>query len=111
MILAYLCYHSSTCTHDLQAIAIDVHMTASTVQKYIDSLVTKKLVSKDGTPALKCEDAKFFTLPNEIFLLQLPPSAFIVYAYLLLIEERQTHTCHPNYNTIATAKQVWQRTP
>ena len=26
----------------------------------------------------------------------------MVYAYLLLIEERKTHTCHPSYNTIAT---------
>lgn len=25
----------------------------------------------------------------------------MVYAYLLLIEERKTHTCHPSYNTIA----------
>ena len=27
----------------------------------------------------------------------------MVYAYLLLIEDRQSHTCHPSYNTIATA--------
>ena len=26
----------------------------------------------------------------------------MVYAYLLLIEDRRTHTCHPSYNTIAT---------
>ena len=45
---------------------------------------------------------KFFTLPNEIFLLNLSPSAFMIYAYLLLIEDRKTHTCHPSYNTIAT---------
>ena len=25
----------------------------------------------------------------------------MVYAYLLLIEDRRTHTCHPSYNTIA----------
>ena len=25
----------------------------------------------------------------------------MVYAYLLLIEDRQAHTCHPSYNTIA----------
>lgn len=46
-------------------------------------------------------DRKFFTLPNEIFLLNLLSSAFKVYAYLLLIEDRKTHTCHPSYNTIA----------
>ena len=38
-----------------------------------------------------------------MFLLRLSPSAFVVYAYLLLIEDRRTHTCHPSYNTIATA--------
>ncbi len=27
----------------------------------------------------------------------------MVYAYLLLIEDRKTHTCHPSYNTIAAA--------
>ena len=27
----------------------------------------------------------------------------MVYAYLLLIEDRRTHTCHPSYNTIAAA--------
>lgn len=50
---------------------------------------------------LKSKDKKFFTLPNEVFLLRLSPSAFVVYAYLLLIEDRRTHTCHPSYNTIA----------
>ena len=35
--------------------------------------------------------------------MRLSPSAFVVYAYLLLIEDRRTHTCHPSYNTIATA--------
>ena len=73
-----------------------------TVKKYLDSLIAKRLVSEAGIPALKCENANFFTLPNEIFLLRLPPSAFLVYAYLLLIEDRKTHTCHPSYNTIAT---------
>ena len=53
-------------------------------------------------PSLQCNSCKnFFTLPNEIFLLKLPPSAFIVYAYLLLIEDRKTNTRHPSYNTIA----------
>ncbi|MEY8388280.1 helix-turn-helix domain-containing protein [Oscillospiraceae bacterium 38-13] len=78
-------------------------MTASTVKRYLDSLAAKKLVNEDGTPVLNCKDEKFFTLPNEVFLLRLPPSAFMVYAYLLLIEDRRTHTCHPSYNTIATA--------
>lgn len=103
VIFSYLCYRSSTSKPTLEEIAAVIHMTVGTVTKYLDSLSAKKLVSEDGTSALNCKDEKFFTLPNEVFLLQLPPSAFLVYAYLLLIEDRRTHTCHPSYNTIATA--------
>lgn len=103
VIFSYLCYRNSTSKPTLEEIAAGVHMTASTVKKYLDSLSTKQLISEDGTPALSCKDEKFFTLPNEVFLLRLPPSAFLVYAYLLLIEDRRTHTCHPSYNTIAAA--------
>ena len=103
VIFSYLCYHSSTSKLTLEEITAGVHMTTSTVKKYLDSLIAKNLIGEDGTPALKSKDKKFFTLPNEVFLLRLPPSAFMVYAYLLLIENRRTHTCHPSYNTIATA--------
>ena len=103
VIFSCLCYHSFTSEPILKEIAAGVHMTASTVKRYLDSLAAKKLVNEDGTPVLNCKDEKFFTLPNEVFLLRLPPSAFMVYAYLLLIEDRRTHTCHPSYNTIATA--------
>lgn len=106
-IFSYLCYHQS---HNplpqitLQMIANSVHSTEITVKKYIESLIDKELIT-DGwllAPSLQYNSCKnFFTLPNEIFLLKLPPSAFMVYAYLLLIEDRKTHTCHPSYNTIA----------
>lgn len=81
------------------------HMTVVTVKKYLSRLVGKKLIIDEEwflAPAFQqAGDRKFFTLPNEIFLLNLPPSDFMVYAYLLLIEDRKTHTCHPSYNTIA----------
>lgn len=86
------------------------HMTVVTVKKHLDSLSAKELISEDGTPTLNCKDDKFFTLPNEIFLLRLPPSAFMVYAYLLLIEDRRMHTCHPSYNTIASATGISKNT-
>ncbi len=104
VIFSYLCYnHSSSrvCSVTPEIIAKGVHMTADTVKKHLTALVNKALVNEDGTPALKCKNEKFFTLPNEIFLLRLPHSAFEVYAYLLLIEDRWTHTCHPSYNTVA----------
>ena len=103
VIFSYLCYHRTPGVLTPEMIAADIHMTAGTLKKYLDSLSTKELVNEDGTPALNCKDEKFFTLPNEVFLLRLPPSAFMVYSYLLLIEDRRTHTCHPSYNTIAAA--------
>ena len=81
-----------------------VHITVCTVKKCLSSLVSKKLITAEWSlaPDFQCDnDGMFFTLPNEIFLLNLSPSAFMVYAYLLLIEDRGTHTCHPSYNTIA----------
>ena len=85
-------------------IAIGVHSTATTTKKYIESLIRKGLIASDGSlvHSLQCVSCKnFFSLPNEIFLLKFPPSASMVYAYLLLIEDRKTHACHPSYNTIA----------
>ena len=110
VIFSYLCYHRPSGTFTPEVIATDVHMTTSTVKKYLDSLIAKKLIGEDGTPELKSKDKKFFTLPNEVFLLQLSPSAFMVYAYLLLIEDRRTHACHPSYNTIAAATGVSKNT-
>lgn len=106
-IFSYLCYYHSHNPPDqvtLQMIANGVHSTESTVKKYIESLISRSLITSEWplSPNLQCSSYKnFFTLPNEIFLLRLPPSAFMVYAYLLLIEDRKTHTCHPSYNTIA----------
>lgn len=90
MIFSYLCYYSSTGVPDLRTLATGVHTTATTVKKYLGSLTAKGCINKIGISVLKCEDARLFTLPNEIFLLQLPPSAFIVYTYLLLSEDRQS---------------------
>ena len=103
MIFSYRCYCNSTSTLTPEAIATGVHLTTGTVKKYLAALVAKELIGEDGTPILKCKNKNFFTLPNEVFLLRLPLSAFMVYAYLLLIEDRRTHICHPSYNTIAAA--------
>jgi len=103
VIFSYLCYHWSISSITPEVIAKGVHLTADTTKKYLTALVNRGLVSEDGIPTLKCAVGNFFTLPNEVFLLDLLPSAFLVYAYLLLIEDRRTHTCHPSYNTIAAA--------
>ncbi len=107
IIFSYLCYYQSHNSPDqitLQMVANGVHSTEITVKKYIESLINKGLITREQTLTtnLQCNSFRnFFTLPNEIFLLKLPPSAFMVYAYLLLIEDRKIHTCHPSYNTIA----------
>ena len=109
MIFSYLCYcnsNHSAATVSRDDVARGTHVTVSTVKKNLSVLVNTGLVSADLslTSSLQCgESENFFSLPNEIFLLKLPPSAFMVYAYLLLIEDRKTHTCHPSYNTIAAA--------
>ena len=43
----------------------------------------------------------FFSLPNDIFELELPPSAFQVYCYLRCCADRKTHQCYPSYSTIS----------
>ena len=107
MIFSYLCYcqsHNQLGDLTLEMIVTNVHSTTNTVKKYIESLISRSLITSEWrlSPSLQCSSYKnFFTLPHEIFLLKLPPSAFMVYAYLLLIEDRKAHTCHPSYNTIA----------
>lgn len=107
LILSYLCYRL---THDRgrktissQTVADSLRLTATTVEKRLTALAGKGLVTEDGALTLDCEAGKFFSLPNEVFLLALPPSAFLAYAYLLYCEDRRTHQCHPSYRTIAGA--------
>ena len=116
VIFSYLCYCSAHGQADRLApevVAEGVHLTVTSVKKYLAGLLGKGLVT-DGwsfAPVLQITNSeKFFTLPNEVFLLKLSPSAFVVYAYLLLIEDRQTHTCHPSYNTIAGATEMSKNT-
>ncbi len=107
MIFSYLCCYQSHHLSNvvtLEVVATGIHTTDNTAQKYLSALVNKGLITGEYSfaPDFQCGNGgKFFTLPNEIFLLQLAPSAFMVYAYLLLVENRKTHTCHPSYNTIA----------
>ena len=109
VIFSWLCYRSShgqAGAPTSEVVAECVHLSKNTAKKYLSILADRGLITVEWTLApdiQKTGTEKFFTLPNEIFLLNLPPSAFMVYAYLLLIEDRRTHTCHPSYNTIAAA--------
>ena len=116
LLLSYLCCRHSHGSTNIspEMVAKGTHMTAVTVKKYLASLVGRKLITDEErslAPTFQyAGDRKFFTLPNEIFLLKLPPSTFMVYAYLLLIEDRKTHTCHPSYSTIAAATGISKNT-
>lgn len=108
VILSHLCCQHSHGGASLSPdmVAKGVHKSEGTVQKYLSDLEDTGLITEPCSLAAdfwSADGGKFFTLPNEIFLLNLPPSAFMVYAYLLLIEDRRTHTCHPSYNSISTA--------
>lgn len=43
----------------------------------------------------------FFSLPNELFFVNIGHGAITVYAYLLYCEDRRTHQCHPSCRTIS----------
>ena len=109
VIFSWLCYrnsHGQGSAPTSKVVVERVHLSENTAKKYLDSLVNRGLLTAEWSPTLDTQhinSKKFFTLPNEIFLLNLPPSAFMVYAYLLVIEDRHAHTCHPSYNTIAAA--------
>lgn len=107
-ILTYLyCQHSHGGANlSPEMIAKGIHKSEGTVRKHRSVLRDAGFVAEECSLAadfFSADGGKFFTLPNEIFLLNLPLSAFMVYAYLLLIEDRRTHTCHPSYSTIAAA--------
>ena len=54
-------------------------------------------------PVFKNTSKNFFSLPNELFFLNIGHRAITVYAYLLYCEDRRTHQCHPSYRTISGA--------
>lgn len=51
----------------------------------------------------------YFTLPNEVFSLNLCAGELAIYAYLLYLENRKTHECYPSYRTIGAAVGIHSR--
>lgn len=107
-VLAYL-YYCREQPSDEKEIAVGIHMSVSTVRKRLSSLAAKGLITTEATlvtqPVAKAI-SNCFTLPNEVFLLRLPPSALAVYAYLLYCEDRRSYRCHPSCRTIAAATRM-----
>ena len=52
----------------------------------------------------------FFPMPNLIFSLGLNGSEMALYMYLMYIEDREKHTCHPSFKTIGKALKMSKTT-
>ena len=104
-ILAYLQYRSCRKIHGVSAIrelAMRTKMSVKMAELQVDILVDRGLMTSNLLPTWTLPTAgNFFTLPDEVFYLNLSHGAITVYAYLLCCEDRRSHQCHPSYSTIA----------
>ena len=66
----------------------------------------KKYIPYPTRDAIK----NYFPLPNEIFDFGLHSTAIAIYAYLMMLENRDDFTCFPAYKTIANAICVGSKT-
>lgn len=52
----------------------------------------------------------FFSLPNEIFNMDLCAGEIALYSYLMRMEDRKTFTCYPSFRTIGKALSMSRNT-
>lgn len=71
------------------------------VRRILDVLTRQGLVTPDLVPVVGRE--KYFSLPDEVFHLDLGCAAIAVYAFLLYRENRKTYQCTLSYKTIGNA--------
>ena len=106
-ILVYLCYLHVHCNKNASPsadeIASQLHMSKDMAVKQIAELNRRSLLDQHVVPMLESSGKNFFSLPNELFFLNIGHGAITVYAYLLYCENRKTHQCHPSCRTIAAA--------
>ena len=106
-ILTYLCYlHAhgqKSVPPGVDELASKLHMSKDMATSQLSELHHRGLLEQQMAPALQSSGKHFFSLPNELFFLDLGHGAITVYAYLLYCEDRRTHQCHPSYRTIAAA--------
>ena len=113
-ILAYLCYLHVYCNKNAlpsaDEIASQLHMSKDMAVKQIAELNRRGLLDQHMVPILKSNGKNFFSLPNELFFMNIGHGAITVYAYLLYCEDRRTHQCHPSYRTIGRSVQLSENT-
>lgn len=106
-ILAYLCYLHTHCKSFIvpgaDEIASQLRMSRDMAAEQIAELNRRGLLDQHMAPVFKNTSKNFFSLPNELFFLNIGHGAITVYAYLLYCEDRRTHQCHPSYRTISAA--------
>ena len=104
-ILAYLCFLHVHCNKDASPsadkIASLLHMSKDMSAKQLSELNRRGLLDQHMVPILESNNKNFFSLPNELFFMNIGHGAITVYAYLLCCEDRRSHQCHPSYSTIA----------
>ena len=104
-ILVYLHYLHVHCKNFIapsaDEIASQLHMSKDMAAKQIAELNRRGLLDQHMVPVFKNTSKNFFSLPNELFFLNIGHGAITVYAYLLYCEDRSSHQCHPSYNTIS----------
>lgn len=106
-ILTYLCYlHAhgqKSVPPGADELAARLHMSKDMAASQLSELHHRGLLDQHMAPVFNRSSKHFFSLPNELFFLNLGHGAITVYAYLLYCEDRRTHRCHPSYRTIAAA--------
>ena len=106
-ILAYLCYLHTHCKSFIvpgaDEIASQLRMSRDMAAEQIAELNRRGLLDQHMIPVFRNTSKNFFSLPNELFFLNIGHGAITVYAYLLYCEDRRTHQCHPSYRTISAA--------
>lgn len=106
-ILAYLCYLHTHCKSFIvpgaDGIASQLRMSRDMAAEQIAELNRRGLLDQNMVPMFGGTSKNFFSLPSELFFLNIGHGAITVYAYLLYCEDRRTHQCHPSYRTISGA--------
>lgn len=103
-VLAYLHYRGhrglpSKATPEELSDTLD--LKSSMISPILEELMQQGLITPDLTPVNT--NGKFFSLPDEVFHLDLGCAAIAIYAFLLYRENRKTYQCTLSYKTIGQA--------
>ena len=92
--LAYLCYLHIHCNKGASSsadeIASQLHMSKDMAAEQLSELNHRGLLDQHMVPVFKNTSKNFFSLPNELFFLNIGHGVITVYAYLLYCEDRRS---------------------